>query len=358
MKKFWNILKHVLGALGIIGALLLCWSLAFLVDHWVFNRIAWSPPLFIHQLMISTFGFIIFGFIMFCVSRITRIQERQKKLFGSIIDAMENIAQGNFNIDLTYQFPGQNERHPFNHIVKTVKHMAEELGEMEHMRQEFISNVSHEIQSPLTSISGFAQALQSDHLSDQERKHYLEIIETESKRLSQMSENLLKLTSLEGEHAPFEPKAYRLDQQLRSVVLTCEPQWLNKKIDMEVNLEKVMITGDEALLNQVWINLIHNSIKFTPEHGKIYVSIEQTEEEVAVKIADTGVGMTKETQARIFERFYKADKSRNRSVGGNGLGLSIVKKIIEMHHGDIQVESRPNEGTQFTVSLAKKTLDN
>jgi signal transduction histidine kinase len=226
---------------------------------------------------------------------------------------------------------------------------------MEKMRQEFISNVSHEIQSPLTSISGFARALRDTRLSEEERAHYLDIIETESIRLSKMSDNLLKLTSLESEHHPFEPKRYRLDKQLRAVVLACEPLWLDKSIDMDVSLEEGEIDADPDLMNQVWGNLIHNSIKFTPRGGTIGVELQFRDGEAAVRISDTGIGIGEEDLPRIFERFYKADKSRNRAGGGSGLGLSIVKKIVDLHHGSIDVQSRPGEGTVFTVRLPAGT---
>jgi two-component system phosphate regulon sensor histidine kinase PhoR len=137
------------------------------------------------------------------------------------------------------------------------------------------SNVSHEIQSPLTSISGFSRALQNEGLSTEERNHYLVIIETESKRLSKLSDNLLKLTSLESKQHPFDPKAYRLDKQLRKVVLACEPQWVEKGIEMDIDLGEVEIVADEDMMNQVWVNLIHNGIKFTPIGGTIRIELQQ-----------------------------------------------------------------------------------
>nr|WP_275900425.1 HAMP domain-containing sensor histidine kinase [Anoxybacillus rupiensis] len=222
---------------------------------------------------------------------------------------------------------------------------------MEQLRQEFVSNVSHEIQSPLTSIIGFIHALKNDKLSAEQRARYLHIIETESKRLSKLSDNLLKLTSLESEHHPFEPKKYRLDQQLKNIVLACEPQWLEKAIDIDIVLDKTEIVADKDLLDQVWMNLLHNSIKFTPQKGKISISVSQSGQKIQVAVSDTGIGMSEEEKMHMFERFYKADRSRNRSEGGNGLGLTIVKKIVSMHHGDIKVESTKGKGTTIFVSL-------
>jgi len=237
-------------------------------------------------------------------------------------------------------------------LTTNVNNMALELDQMEQMRQEFVSNVSHEIQSPLTSIRGFARALQNDLLSAEERSHYLAIIETESLRLSKLTDNLLRLASLEAEHVKFEPKPYRLDKQIRNLILACEPQWAGKAIQMDVSLEEVTIMADEDLMSQVWINLLHNGIKFTAVGGSICADLRCRDGKIEFKITDTGIGIAEEDQAHVFERFYKADKSRTRSDnGGSGLGLSIVQKIVEMHTGSITLESKPGAGTSFIVTL-------
>ncbi|MDF2669977.1 MAG: two-component sensor histidine kinase [Paenibacillus sp.] len=268
----------------------------------------------------------------------------------AIIDAMKRMAKGDFTVSLQ---PEQHYRGPFGAIAESLNNMAVELNEMERLRQEFISNVSHEIQSPLTSISGFTRALQSEKVSPEDRDRYLGIIEMESRRLSKLSDNLLKLTSLESQHHPFEPKRFRMDKQIRNIVLACEPQWVEKNIEMDVSLEETEYLGDEELLSQVWINLINNSIKFTQSGGTIGIELRKREQAVFVSIWDTGAGIALEDQAHIFERFYKADKSRNRSRynNGSGLGLSIVSKIVSMHKGSVTVESTLGEGALFTVLL-------
>ena len=355
MKVKW-FLKKSGEVIAVLLLLFLCWTAAFFITPWLYH--SFSIPSYWKQVIDSFFGFFLFGLIMYGISKIRFFQEKQSLFLRPMIDAMKNMAQGNFNIDLSsYKEEFGNRNHPFTEIVESITHMAKELGEMEQMRQEFISNVSHEIQSPLTSISGFAHALKSDHLSREERLQYLQIIEVESMRLSKLSDNLLKLTSLESDHPPFEPITYRLDHQLRRVILSNEPQWRNKDLVMDISLDKITIHADEDLMDQVWINLIHNSIKFTPDNGKISVTLIKNDfDRIEVSIKDTGIGMTKEVQMHIFERFYKADPSRNRSFGGSGLGLAIVKKIIEMHKGDIQVESTPNEGTEIKVILPSKLL--
>lgn len=346
MKLFWRIVRSIFTVLFVILVLGLCWTAAYSITAYVYGRIGAQPVELVRQLVNSALGFFIFGCIMATVSFLTL--PRRMAMFNSIIDAMRRLSRGDFTVSLSLKTGADNQ---FAQLVRSFNEMAEQLGAMEKMRQEFISNVSHEIQSPLTSISGFARALREPRLSEEERAHYLDIIETESVRLSKLSDNLLKLTSLESEHHPFERKRYRLDKQLRAVVLACEPQWLDKAIDMDVSLQEVEIFADPDLMNQVWGNLIHNSIKFTPRGGTVGVRLQLTAGEAEVRISDTGIGIGEEDLPRIFERFYKADKSRNRTGGGSGLGLAIVKKIVDLHQGSIDVESKPGEGTVFTVRL-------
>ena len=183
------------------------------------------------------------------------------------------------------------------------------------------------------------------------KKHYLTIIETETTRLSKLSQNLLKLTLLESEEYIPERVSYRLDQQLKQIVLNSEPLWAEKEIELELDLEKVHVIADQESMSQVWINLIHNSIKFTPSGGTITIQLKEHETVVEVRIRDSGIGISEEQKQHIFERFYKADSSRNRAYGGSGLGLAIVKKVLDLHHGEIKVESEEGKGTEFIVRM-------
>lgn len=268
---------------------------------------------------------------------------------SSTMDAMSRIAHGDFNIFIPVEEEG-----PFSKIAESVNEMARGLSSMEQLRQDFISNVSHEIQSPLTSISGFAALLKNPGLSDELREHYIDIIETESNRLSKLSANLLKLSSLESDAIPMAPREYRLDKQLESTVLMLEPQWSEKNLNPCVELPKISFFGDEELLSQVWINLLHNAIKFTPEGGEFGITLTSGEKEITCAVYDNGIGIPQEDQLHIFERFYKVDKSRDRSLGGNGLGLSLVKKIVDLHGGAISLQSEAGQGTVFTVTLPVK----
>lgn len=169
--------------------------------------------------------------------------------------------------------------------------------------------------------------------------------------MSRMSDNLLHLASLESKHHPFHPVTFRLDEQIRQTAVALEPQWAAKSIAIDLELPVVKICGDRDQLDQVWINLLGNSIRFTPEGGKIAIDVRRGIHQVSVTIKDTGIGIAPEDQAQIFERFYKADRSRNRAYNGSGLGLAIVKRIVDLHHGHIEVRSEPGTGTEITVTL-------
>lgn len=325
-------------------------AVAFFLTGYLYKIINWHPSPLLTQIVNTLLGLLFTGTMVGTVGKFAQSRGwiPERNVFRPIIEALEKIAQGDFSIRLENELQ---DNQIVGQLANTVNKMALELDQMENMRQEFISNVSHEIQSPLTSIRGFAQALENDGLGLEERHHYLSIIKNESTRLSRITEDLLKLASLESDKVKFEPRPYRLDKQIRSLILACEPQWTTKEIDMQVSLDEITINADEDLLSQVWINLIHNSIKFTPDGGKVHVQLHQQNGQIKFKITDTGLGISKEDQARVFERFYKADKSRTRSNGGSGLGLSIAKKIVDMHKGRIEVESKVGAGTTFTVSL-------
>jgi signal transduction histidine kinase len=325
-------------------------TVAYFLTRYIYQVTEWQPPLLLIQIINTMLGLVFTGTLIGAAGKIARSRGwvPEMNVFAPIVDALERIARGDFSVRLTNEFE---DNQMVSQLANSVNKMALELDQMENMRQEFISNVSHEIQSPLTSIRGFAQALKDDHLSAEERHHYLAIIEEESTRLSRITEDLLRLASLDSNQLHFEPKQYRLDQQIRNLILVCEPQWGTKSINMDVSLEALTITADEDLLSQVWMNLIHNSIKFTPQAGSIKIDLYPRGDQVIFRISDTGIGIAEEDQHRIFERFYKADKSRTRTKEGSGLGLSIVKKIVEMHKGTIEVESKILTGTIFTVSL-------
>lgn len=325
-------------------------ALGYAISKWIFLATG-TPSELVSYIFSSIIGIGLIPVTAYVMSKILGDKhdghkEIQFYFINDVMKAMKKIAQGDFDISIPV-----NETEPFNELAVSVNKMAQELGSMEKLRQDFISNVSHEIQSPLTSISGFAALLRNENATKRDVLHYATIIETESRRLSNLSGNLLKLSTLEADVTAFKMNYFRLDKQIESVLLMLEPQWVEKYISPDVSLAKIHISGNEDLLSEVWINLLHNAIKFTPEHGIIKVALSEKSGEIHCVIADNGIGISKEDQIHIFERFYKVDKSRDREVGGNGLGLSLVKKIVQIHNGSITVESKEGKGTEFTIRI-------
>ncbi|TDL82779.1 sensor histidine kinase [Peribacillus frigoritolerans] len=266
------------------------------------------------------------------------------KPIKAISKASVEVAKGNFNIHIHQK--GKDE---ISDLVKNFNIMVQELKSNEYLHKEFVSSVSHEFKTPLSSIHGFGKLLKKKDLSIKEREEYTDIIIEESERLSNLSSNLLRLSKLDHQAVAHRRDTFELDEQIRRVILLLQDLWENKKIQLRVELEKVSFTGDEELLQQIWLNLMVNALKFTPEKGTIKLMLETGDDRVYFSITDNGIGISERDQERIFERFFKAEKSR--TMPGTGLGLSIVKKIIEIHGGKISVVSEPGKGSVFCVEL-------
>jgi signal transduction histidine kinase len=268
------------------------------------------------------------------------------KPLKALTTATKKIAGGDYNIDLRTKSSDE-----LGVLSDHFQQMAHEISQVERMRQEFVSNVSHEIQTPLASISGFVSILQKGDLDESEQLRCLNIIRQESMRLSRLSENMLRLATVDSNHHPFQPSIIRLDRQLRSIVVGAEPQWATKRLNIHLKLPSTEIHADEDLLSQVWLNIFSNSIKFTPEGGDISIELRSADGVVQVVIRDSGIGIAEEDRKRIFERFFMADKSHNREAGGSGLGLAIVKRVVQLHGGSVEVDSTLGKGTAVTIFL-------
>ncbi|WP_277883677.1 HAMP domain-containing sensor histidine kinase [Paenibacillus sp. N3/727] len=344
--KAWRRIKFIFSIATILLMMFAAWSISYYITPLLMKWLGWDLIDYWAFVVVNVVALLLFSAV--CGLFVPFARNKHLAFYQSIVDAVKRISKGDFDVTIKQHEDFENE---YGTLVESINQMAGELGQMEKMRQEFISNVSHEIQSPLTSIRGFARALQNDELSEHERQHYLQIIELETMRLSKLSDNLLKLTSLESDHHPIEPQFFRLDSQLRNLVLVSEPQWNAKELELDLNLDKANIFADEDMLSQVWVNLIHNAIKFTPDKGSISIDMKVSEHHVEVRVEDSGIGIGEAHLPHVFERFFKADASRNREQGGNGLGLSIVQKIVQLHNGTIEVTSTKGGGTTFIVKL-------
>ena len=264
-----------------------------------------------------------------------------------ISDATKEVARGNFDIVLDESY--------YVNEIRTMAHnfniMTEELSRTEILRNDFIQNISHEFKTPLSSIEGYAALLQDPSACVEKREIYTEKIIQNTKRLSALTESILQLSRLESCEDSAQKEIYSLDEQIRESILMFENEWTAKKIDMDIDLASVNYCAICDLLVQVWQNLIANAVKFSHEYGAIRIRLYCEENDVIVTVADNGIGMDRETQKRIFEKFYQGDTSHK--TEGNGLGLALAKRIVDLHQGDITVTSIKDEGTEFTVRLPK-----
>ena len=268
---------------------------------------------------------------------------------GRILDGMNRIMSGDFKTKISY-FHGEQSGNEFDAIIKGLNDMAVELSSVETLRTDFVSNVSHELKTPLAVIQNYATILQSPELSEKERREYAKSVAEQTKQLSSLITNILKLNRLENQQIYPDKKTYNLTEQVCECLLGFERAWEEKELEIETDLdEDVMVYEDAELLSLVWNNLFSNAIKFSKKGGSIYVSVKKMEEGIQVAVRDEGCGISPEEGKHIFERFYQGDTSH--ATQGNGLGLALVKKVIDIVGGSIYVQSTLGEGTTFTVSL-------
>ena len=263
-----------------------------------------------------------------------------------LTEATQKISKGRYDIKLYTA-----RRDEIGQLASHFMIMSRELERTNRARQEFVANVSHEIESPLTSIQGFAHALKDGALPEVQRMEYLSIIDEESRRLSMLSKQLLTLSSLDYDEHALQKKSFDLRAQLRQVIQIMEWHLTEKGIAVRLHADEVTIQGDSNLLYQVWMNLVSNAIKYTPAGGSISIAASVTDHKCTVTVTDNGEGISADQLPMIFDRFYKVDRARTRDSNSSGLGLAIAQKIIQAHNGTIEAVSTVGEGTTFTVSL-------
>lgn len=262
-------------------------------------------------------------------------------------NAFDELSKGNFDVKVT-----ENERiMEIREMAQRFNAMTYDLSHIETLRSDFVANVSHEFKTPIASIEGYATLLQNHNLSQEKHDHYVEKILENSRRLTNLSGNILMLSKLENQEMVLGKREYRLDEQIRKCILMLENKWSAKSIEFDLDLPRQVYYGSESLVEQVWINILDNAIKHSPIRGVIHVGIMQTDTNFTITIADHGDGMTEEVQKHIFEKFYQGDSSRK--AEGNGLGLALVKRIVELCKGTVTVESSPGKGTSFFITLPK-----
>lgn len=269
-----------------------------------------------------------------------------------IIAASEKIMQGDFSAQIP-PLKGIDSLGDYNIIISNFNKMAKELSGMETLRTDFIANVSHELKTPLAVIQNYGTLLQQPGLSEEKQLEYAKSITDASRRLASLITNILKLNKLENQQIYPSVETYDLGEQLCECLLSFENVWEEKELDIDTDIEDgILVDSDGELLSLVWNNLFSNAIKFTDSHGKVSVSLKSEGEQVVVRISDTGCGITPEVGKHIFEKFYQGDTSH--AMQGNGLGLALVKRVIDIVGGDISVSSEVGQGSTFIVRLRRK----
>lgn len=262
-------------------------------------------------------------------------------------NAMRLVARGNFDIRLK-------EKHTFPEVEemnRSFNLMTRELGNTEILQSDFVSNVSHEIKTPINAIEGYATLLQGENVSEEQRG-YVDKILFNTNRLSKLVGNILLLSKVDNQAIQSQKTTFRLDEQIRQSILQLEPEWMKKDIEFDVELQRVECTGHENLLLHVWNNLIGNAIKFNPHGGLVELRLIEEMGSAVFTVRDTGEGISTESISHIFDRFYQSDSSHKEE--GNGLGLALVKRIVTISGGFVLVDNHPEGGCVFTVILPLK----
>ena len=286
------------------------------------------------------------GVISICVGTILTFVLSRVPLrpVSQLIRAIHAVAGGDFHAKIHLKHPRE-----FKELSDSFNQMTDELAGIELLRSDFIDNFSHEFRTPIVSILGFAKLLKKGNLNEREREEYLDIIISECERLSALSSNVLNLSKVESLSVLSDESFYNAGEQIREAILLLEQKWSRKNISFDLNVSDIRIRGSRPLLKQVWVNLIDNAVKFSPQDGLVSICAETVRDEFFFTIKDQGPGISPSSCEHIFERFFQGDLSH--STEGNGLGLSLVRKIAVLHRGSVTVQSTPGKGSVFTVRL-------
>ena len=267
-----------------------------------------------------------------------------------LADVAEEFSKGDFDVRA-----GIDSKDEIGQLSESFDYMASELSKLEEYRQEFISNISHDFRSPLTSIRGYVTAIQDGTIPPDKQDRYLGIVLDETNRLTKLTQGLLDLNKLEAFGTYLKLTEFDFIDIVITTLNTFEIKCIDKGVAIYLNnhAESTIINADKGKIQQVVYNLIDNALKFTPSGKSIYITIEEKDEKLIVKVRDEGIGMSEDTQKKIFTRFYKSDTSRGKDKEGTGLGLAITREIIKAHNETIEVHSTEGAGSEFVFTLTK-----
>ncbi len=309
----------------------------------------------IHTAAILTFWNVVFLSLICTVIDAVRRKFTVDRPVRQIVAAAEQIAKGDYSVRIP-PLKGLNRADGLDEIVACYNRMAKELAGIESMQSDFMANVSHELKTPLAIMQNYGTLLQQPDLPEEERIRYAKAMSEACRRLADLITNILKLNKLENRQVYPGVTAYDLGEQLCECILNFEQVWEDKHITIETALDEgITVNADPELLSLVWNNLMSNALKFTEPGGTVRVSLSAEDHVAVVRVADTGCGMTPEVGRHIFEKFYQGDTSH--ATEGNGLGLALVKRVVDILQGEIGVESLPGRGTTFTVKIRRQAYE-
>ncbi len=350
--------KRILAALRryvvfffLIAFVITCCMLLFLYSMQSTMEISYSE-IGVRYAAVLTMGNVLLLSLLCTVIDALRRRFMVERPVRRIVEGAEKLMRGDLSTRIE-PFHGIDSESEFNIIIDYFNRMAKELQGLETLRTDFIANVSHELKTPLAVMQNYSTMLQSPNLSEEQRLEYAKAVTESSRRLASLITNILKLNRLENQQIYPAAKKYNLGEQLAECLLNFESNWEKKKIEIETDIEEeVFVESDDELLSLAWNNLFSNALKFTEPGGTVSVSLKTDDAFAAVRVADTGCGISPETGRHIFEKFYQGDTSH--ATQGNGLGLALVKRVVDIVGGDIFVESEVGKGSIFTVKIRRR----
>lgn len=309
------------------------------------NRLKWN------ELVQTIVPMVYWGCVAVGLTLFTRrkIKSTYEEPLHRLADATEQVANGDFSVYVPTTHTSDRLDY-LDVMILDFNKMVEELGSVETLKTDFVSNVSHEMKTPIAVIKNYAELLQTGKGTEEERLEYAQNIEEAAGRLSSLISNILRLNKLEHQQIDPEIESYDLCGQLEQCILNYEEMWDEKNLDLEVDMEeKAVVDADRRLMELVWNNLLSNAVKFTEPGGKVTVRQISSDGYAEVEVTDTGCGMSRENIRHIFDKFYQGDTSHSQE--GNGLGLALVRRILVLMNGEISVVSEEGRGSTFTVRV-------
>lgn len=339
--KNFKLLFILVVAVGLIIALGIVALLAYIFDSIELLKIYMNPQEAWFIILIWVVTSITIGLIIsYAFSLIIM------KPIHELIDGMTSLADGIYDISINAR-----KSSPLKELSTSFNNLAIELKKNELLSANFINNFSHEIKTPIVSISGLISLMKHPDISEEKKNEYLEIIEEEANRLASLTTNILSLSKIENQTIVTEKERFNISEQIRNCVLLFEKRWMKKNLNISLDLDEFYMYGNMDLVMQIWINLLDNAIKFAYNDSELLIDINEDDNKLNIKISNECDTIDSADLEKIFNKFYQVEKTHR--VEGNGIGLSIVKKIVELHNGTIRVESVDNK-VIFIIELHKQ----